>query len=118
MVAKTDNMPNWYVVNENLIPRTLTVSINENLSFSGKFDNSNKWKRTKYDKYNPFNSKNRYDNYINNENIKSKLIIPTVHKMKTLNGELSLENPSWFILNKHAEFSNEADYLSGKIFFF
>ncbi|CAD5124071.1 DgyrCDS12374 [Dimorphilus gyrociliatus] len=115
LVARTDNMPNWYVVNENLLPRTIHSTINEDLTFTGPFDKPEKWKRSTQDKYDPFNAAKRFDNYIDNKGTKGKIVIPTPYQHKILEGEINLENDEWVIVNTHNEFQNEANYLSKKL---
>ncbi|CAH1784243.1 unnamed protein product [Owenia fusiformis] len=68
IVARTDTMPNWYVVADGLVPRTIASTADEGLAFIGPFDTKEKWKRfdfkegthERHDRFDAYTPEQRY----------------------------------------------------------
>lgn len=115
IVAKTDVMPNWYVVARGLEPRILESTKGESLKFVGSFNSASKWKRSAQDMYDPFTPEKRFK--INNiEDLKrpGNLIVPTplVLKYESKSQRVDLNDGKWNIV-AHRGLDTEAQYLAG-----
>ena len=63
-MARTDGLPNWYLVGPGLEPRTLVSTAGEHLDWVGDFDTEKQWKRYDYntpeaeghDRYDPYST--------------------------------------------------------------
>lgn len=115
IVAKTDVMPNWYVVARGLEPRILESTKGESLKFVGSFNSASKWKRSAQDMYDPFTPEKRFK--INNiEDLKrpGNLIVPTplVLKYESKSQRVDLNDGEWNIV-AHRGLDTEAQYLAG-----
>ncbi|XP_062610769.1 beta-hexosaminidase-like [Saccostrea cucullata] len=62
-VARTDLLPNWYIVSGNLEPRILKCTSMPDLGFVEPFDKPEKWKRFNYKQENGVMRTDRYDPY-------------------------------------------------------
>lgn len=114
LVARTDNMPNWYVTSLGMKPRAITSTVSESLVYVGKFDTPAKWKRAKNDKYDPYSPATRYDLYKSSERKKRPYkVVPTpkvVVKDESITTDFSSDD--WGVVNS-TEFLFEAKYLAG-----
>ena len=81
-VARTDVMPRWYLAVEGSTPRVIYNTDNEELSFVGKFDTKEKWKRTEDDVYDPYTPAKRYNvDFVSDLKIAPNDVIPTPVEM-------------------------------------
>ena len=77
-VARTDVMPRWYLAATGTTPRILKNTDDEELSFVGKFDTKEKWKRSGDDLYDPYSPAKRYSvDFISDLDIAPNDVIPT-----------------------------------------
>ena len=115
IVAKTDVMPNWYVVAGGLEPRILDSTKGESLSFVGSFNSASQWKRSAQDLYDPFTPEKRYKiNDIADLKRPGSLIFPTplVLKYVSKSQRVDLNDGKWNIV-AHRGLGKEARYLAG-----
>ena len=114
-VAKSDHMPNWFVVAPGLEAKLLKSTAGESIDFVGNFDTPAKWKRTVDDTYNPFTTEHRYDVHKRGPSeARPYRTIPTPKTM-TLVGDASLDfDKSTWIVKESADFGFETKFLSGK----
>jgi len=115
IVAKTDVMPNWYVVAGGLEPRILDSTKGESLKFVGSFNSASQWKRSAQDLYDPFTPEKRYEiNDIADLKRPGSLIIPTplVLKYVSKSQRVDLGDENWNIV-AHRGLDKEAQYLAG-----
>ena len=115
IVAKTDVMPNWYVVASGLEPRILDSTKGESLNFVGSFNSASQWKRSAQDLYDPFTPEKRYEiNDIAGLKRPGSLIIPTPLVLKDVSKSqrVDLNSGKWNIV-AHRGLGKEAQYLAG-----
>ena len=115
IVAKSDVMPNWYVVASGLKPRILESTEGESLKFVGSFNSASKWKRSAQDLYDPFTPEKRFEiNDIADLKRPGHLIIPTPLVMKYISKSqiLDLNDGKWTIFADRC-LDKEAQYLGG-----
>lgn len=123
-VARSDLMPNWYLLFPKLRPVMIQSTVGEEMSFVEPFDKPDSWKRfdyelndgtSRYDCYNPYSLQERFDRQqCNNVGPIETSVIPTPLKMAVNEkNEITLSHDEWCI---HAEeiLNEEAKYLSGK----
>ena len=120
-VARSDLMPNWYLLYPKLKPCLIKSTVGEEMTFVQPFDTPEKWKRfdylmdtgaRRYDHYNPYNMQERFDRNKCGSVKSLRSVIPTpVHAdMK----EEVIDITDWVIASKE-ELQNEASYLAGKM---
>ncbi|XP_012942012.1 uncharacterized protein LOC101851597 [Aplysia californica] len=121
-VARTDSMPNWYLVvtSPQLQPVLITSTSGERLEFVSGRTSPQQWKRFNYDRYNPWSTQERYDrffipSYVGNSDLR---VIPKPLKLTVPSGS----NPSsvgfdanWNIHYADPQLKPEADYLGENI---
>ena len=115
IVAKTDVMPNWYVVASGLEPRILESTKGESLKFVGPFNSASQWKRSAQDLYDPFTPEKRFEiNDIADLKRPGHLIIPTplVLKYVSKSQRVDLNDGKWNIVADRC-LDKEAQYLAG-----
>ena len=115
IVAKTDVMPNWYVVAGDLEPRILESTKGESLKFVGPFNSASKWKRSAQDLYDPFTPEKRFEiNDIADLKSPGQLIIPTplVLKYVSKSKRVDFNEGKWNIVAERC-LDIEAQYLAG-----
>lgn len=119
-VARSDLMPNWYLLHPKLKPCLIKSTVGEEMKFVQPFDTPEKWKRfdyvldsgaKRYDRYNPYNMQERFDRNKCGDVKSLKPVIPTpvYAEMK----EATVEIKDWVIVARE-ELFNEASYLAGK----
>ncbi|KAL3885016.1 hypothetical protein ACJMK2_025115 [Sinanodonta woodiana] len=117
-VARTDVMPNWYVTDEDMVPKVINSTADEGLGFVGKYDTPQKWKRYKNDRYDPYTLKVRYalNSDIRDVGKGVSLVIPTPYssKQSDTGGYISFKSADWKIYSESG-FENEAKYLSDQL---
>ena len=115
MIARSDNMPNWYVTSLGMTAKVLKSTINENIDYFGKLDTPDKWKRTENDQYDPYTPATRYDLYKSSETREqNNKIVPTPFNTFTTSDVMSFRSSEWKVL-KSSDFQFEVGYLSGTI---
>ena len=115
IVAKTDVMPNWYVVAGGLEPRILESTEGESLKFVGPFNSASKWKRSAQDLYDPFTPEKRFEiNEIADLKRPGQLIIPTPLFLKYVSKSqrVDFNEGKWNIVADRC-LDIEAQYLAG-----
>lgn len=115
IVAKTDVMPNWYVVARGLEPRILESTKGESLKFVGPFNSASRWKRSAQDLYDPFTPEKRFEiNDIADLKRPGQLIIPTplVLKYVSKSQTVDFNDGKWNIVADRC-LNTEAQYLAG-----
>ncbi|KAK3609931.1 hypothetical protein CHS0354_011761 [Potamilus streckersoni] len=119
-VARTDVMPNWYVTDEDMVPKVINSTADEELGFVGKYDTLQKWRRYKNDRYDPYTLKVRYALNADIRDIgkEGSLVIPTPYSIKQSDteGYISFKSSDWKIYSDSA-FENEANYLADQLRF-
>ena len=118
-VAKTDIMPNWYVVAEGLEARTLGSTSGESLSFVGEFDSPRKWKLSDTDSNNPLTPADRFQKNRHLESSQTAhehLVIPQPKEVEDLDRSMhvDLRAKNWTIFSG-AGLNEEARLLAGKL---
>ncbi|KAL3885100.1 hypothetical protein ACJMK2_025198 [Sinanodonta woodiana] len=117
-VARTDVMPNWYVTDEDMVPKVINSTADEGLSFVGKYDTPQKWKRYTTDRYDPYTLKVRYalNSDIRDVGKEVSLVIPTPYSIKQSDtgGYISFKSADWKIYSEPG-FEKEAKYLSDQL---
>lgn len=128
-VARTDILPNWYIVAPGLTPKVIACTAGESLDFVAPFDAPCKWKRFDYvteskkhrfDFYNPFLPHLRFEkNLVRDLHKPGKVIIPTPLKMTIHDSfqPLEFDSRKWNVCSDSL-FKREAEYLAGDIYLF
>ena len=119
IVAKTDVLPNWYVVARGLEPRILESTKGESLKFVGPFNSASKWKRSAQDLYDPFTPEKRFEiNDLADLKRPGQLIIPTplVLKYVSESQRVDFNDGKWIIVADRC-LNTEAQYLAGQYVF-
>ncbi len=116
-VARTDSLPNWYVVNDmvNGMARTISSTSRESLDFVAPLTQPQQYKRTSYDQYTPYSAEQRYETYSAKDLRRAPLkVIPQVLE-STLDGvnSVDLSTSDWIVV-ANDDVSNEAQYLAGR----
>lgn len=124
-VARSDLMPNWYLLYPGLKPVLIKSTVGEQLKYVEAFDTPESWKRFDYelengsmrfDHYNPYSLQERFDRQkcINMQPV-HMAVIPTPLKC-SINEEqrVILSNGQWGIIADE-DLKNEARYLSEKL---
>ena len=123
-VAKSDLMPNWYLLFPKLRPVMIKSTTGEDMSFVEPFDSEESWKRfdyeladgsTRYDHYNPYNLQTRYNRHkcVDIGQL-GPTILPTPLKMTVKKDmTVSLVKEEWCIAADN-QLKEEAQYLSSK----
>lgn len=124
-VARSDLMPNWYLLYPKLRPVLVQSTVGEEMTFVEPFDKPDSWKRfdyelhdgsTRYDHYNPYNLQERFDRQkCADVGPFRTSVIPTPVKM-SVNGdkEICLSPDKWVIIAEES-LTNEANFLSEKL---
>ncbi|WP_087016834.1 family 20 glycosylhydrolase [Thaumasiovibrio subtropicus] len=130
-VAKTDIMPNWYLVSEdkgttvtaliqstsNQVDGVVPVKPDEELSFVGEFTSSKQWKRydsaALVDQYNPYTAEQRFERNADLSLTPASGVIPTPANMTIGTGHLVIDN-SWQVVYD-AGYESEAAYLAAQL---
>lgn len=120
-VARSDLMPNWYLLYPKLRPCLIKSTVGEELLFVQPFDSPEKWKRfdymmesgvRRYDHYNPYNMQERFDRNKCGEKKSLKPVIPTPAHVDIK--EETISTKDWVIVPGE-DLQNEATYLAGKV---
>lgn len=116
IIARTDFMPNWYVVSPRTHPRILDCTKDEALTFVGSFDSPKKWKRQSKDTFNPYTSEKRFRlNMVEDAGKITRHVVPTPVEMSISDASiLTIDLNTWVIVSEHG-LKQEAEYLSGII---
>lgn len=122
-VARTDLLPNWYIVAEKLEPRIIKCTSNSSLSFVQPFDKPEKWKRFHYkqengvmrvDKYNPYTPEERFKrNAVEDLGKPGSLVLPTPAKASHLWEKAAVLSVDHFTIFCDKKLENEALFLKG-----
>ena len=112
--ARTDILPNWYVVVEGAEARVLQSTAGESLSFVLPFNSPEKWKRFQTDHYDPFTAATRYShNEIDDLSHAGHYIIPSPAEIHSDQRNTLEVTQDWVIVGTD-EVHNQAMILSGK----
>ncbi|XP_052781398.1 beta-hexosaminidase-like isoform X2 [Mya arenaria] len=121
-VAKSDLMPNWYLIVPKLRPVLIKSTTGEDMSFVEPFDTEEAWKRfdyglkdgsTRYDHYNPYNLQERFDRHKCPESGPlGTTVIPTPLKMVTCEGDSVHITANQWVIYADDQLENERRYLS------
>ncbi len=120
VVSVTDNMPNWYVVNDtdSISPydaKTILSTAGESLDFVAPFTKTRQWKRTDFDTYSPYTAEDRRDHYQAARDLGSAplhVIPQPVESNLQGGGYVDLSGGNWVVVTE-AALANEANYLAG-----
>lgn len=122
-VARTDLLPNWYIVAVKLEPRIIKCTSDSGLSFVQPFDKPEKWKRFHYkqengvmrvDKYNPYTPEERFKrNEVEDLGKPGSLVLPTPAKATYLLEKAAALSVDQFTIFSDKELENEALFLKG-----
>lgn len=63
MTAKTDMMPNWFIVAAGLVPHVLVSTVGETLDFVQPITRPQQFKRYNYDRFAPFSLEERFSRF-------------------------------------------------------
>ncbi|XP_052285856.1 beta-hexosaminidase-like isoform X2 [Dreissena polymorpha] len=124
-VARSDIMPNWYLLFPTLRPVLIKCTIGEDLAFVEPFDTEEAWKRfdyelqdgsTRYDHYNPYNLLERFDrNKCVDPGPTGTTVLPRPLKM-SVNEESRVQIlPEKWILCADEELDNERQILANAL---
>ena len=113
MIARSDMLPNWYIVAPDAQPRILKCTAGESIKFLGSFDTPAQWKRVAEDTYNPFTVTQRYaHNFVPWQKVGPR-VIPTPLNSDLTAASMSINKDDWVIVaDKDA--MDEARFLNGK----
>ncbi len=113
-IARTDVMPNWYVVYGN-VARILNCTKDEALTFVEPFDSTNRWKIHPDDIYNPYTPEQRYSlNKVEDLRKVVRPVMPTPVELTISDAStLTIDPQTWVIISEQG-MEQEAAYLSGK----
>lgn len=125
-VARSDLMPNWYLLFPKLRPVMIKSTVGEEMSFVEPFDCEEAWKRfdyeltdgsTRYDHYNPYNLQERFERHkCADTGPLEPTVVPTPLKMKIIGTKkVKLVKGEWCI-TADDQLKEEAQYLSSKCF--
>ena len=124
-VARTDLLPNWYIVSGNLEPCIIKCTSGSNLSFVQPFDKPEKWKRFDYKQENGFMRVDKYDPYTPEERWKRNAvedygkagtpILPTPAKASYDWEKTAALSIDQFTIVCDEKLQNEALFLKGKL---
>ena len=116
-VARTDVMPNWYLVAPNANPRTIASASGESLDFVGAFDTKRKYKRQPDDLYSPYTVSDRYRLWADiSENGEGsvKQIIPTPLSQNLDNSRtMKIKKAGWVVIVGNDQLTTEGRFLAG-----
>ena len=114
-VARTDVMPNWYMVAPNAQPRTIDSTSGNDLNFVGAYDTKRKYKRTVGDLYNPYTAIDRFTLFAYHGKSGAKRIIPTpvsenLDSIKTM----KITGADWVVVVGNELLTSDGQHLAGK----
>ena len=115
-VAKTDSMPNWYVTGNDVVPRIITNTQGEDLTYVGDLTEEHQYKRRKDDPSSPLSAVDRYAMHGSFKEQEKDVpsVIPTPLIMKMDNSKtISWNTETWRIVD-NKNFTEEIKYLAGK----
>ena len=119
-VARTDVMPNYYLVGPNAQPRTIDSTSGDVLEFVGAFDTEKKYKRQPDDQYSPMTATDRFklwENNVKDGGNTVKQIIPTpVSENLDTSRMMKIEGADWVVVIAKDELTTEGQFLAGKSF--
>ena len=114
-VARTDAMPNWYVVSPNARPRTIESTFGESLAFVGAFDTEKKYKRQPDDLYSPFTATDRFNLWQYDMQSAVKQVIPTPYSQNLdTSRTMKIRGSGWVVVVGRDELISEGQFLAGK----
>ena len=114
-VARTDSMPNWYITGNNLVPKIISNTQGESLSYVSNFKLPRQYKRRKDDPYSPMTAVERYKLYETRKemDIEAHPVIPQPLEIKQLKDKsIDWNTETWRIVNNQF-FTEEIKYLAG-----
>ena len=115
-VARTDVMPNWYLVAPNTKPRTIDSTSGDMLDFVGAFDTERKYKRQPSDRYSPYTVNDRFNLWQYSGESGVKQIIPTPFTENLdISRRMRLDKETWLVVTAKDELLSEGKFLAGKI---
>lgn len=123
-VARSDLMPNWYLLHPKLKPVLIQSTVGEELAFVEPFDKPDSWKRfdyeltdgsTRYDHYNPYNLQERFDRQkcADTGPLRTSVVPTPLIISVNENKQICLTQDEWVICADET-LTNEAKFLSGK----
>ena len=108
-------MPRWFVSAEGLSARVVKNTDNEELSFVGKFDTKEKWKRFADDVYNPYTPEKRYSvDFVSDLESAPYDVIPTPVEINVDESSGVIITQEWTVYIQ-AGLENEAAPLKGML---
>ena len=118
-VSRTDLMPNWYLAAEGLQPRTIANTAGEDLDFVGAFNTAEKWKRYPADRYDPYTPAKRMElSDVKDLGAAPLHVIPQPIQITTDEAKVLILGTGDWIIDAESGLLSEAQYLSGRLFFF
>ncbi|KAI0210574.1 N,N'-diacetylchitobiase [Lamellibrachia satsuma] len=98
LIARSDMLPNWYIVAPDAQPRILKCTAGESLKFIANFDQPAKWKRVPTDTYHPFSVAERYKhNFVPWQKL-APIVVPSPLHFNVSRAKLSINKDSWVIV--------------------
>ena len=114
--ARTDVMPNWYVVAPNAEPRTIESTSGVSLDFVGAFDTERKYKRQPNDLYSPYTATDRFSLWEYNGESGIKSIIPTPFLEELdLSRKMKIKESAWVVVVDKDDLIFETQFLAGNL---
>ena len=117
-LSKTDVFPNWYVTEEEALPRVFQSTADETLSFVDDFIHERQYKRSADELNEPRTPETRFEINSHTEDIGTagKRLIPTpVSQSWEEDGPtVDITTGDWVIVLHDEELTDEAEFLSGK----
>ncbi len=113
-VARSDNLPNWYVVAPNTKAAVLQSTLGVDASFVSHFDSPEKWKRKPEDMYNPWKPAERFDkNKMEDLGKAPNPILPTPKDftIDEKEGSIVMDKSKWVVVAE-STVKAEAGYVS------
>ena len=115
-VARSSNLPNWYIAGPNSKARIIKSTEGVDADFVSSFDSPSKWKRNIHDMYEPLNPRERFDSNEMEDMEKAPIpIIPTPKEFQVdMEGRtVSFDKSKWVVVAK-SDLQRQARYLAGK----
>jgi hexosaminidase len=121
-VARSDLMPNWYLLFPGLRPVLIQSTVGEDMSFVEPFDKPDSWKRFDYelngairfDHYNPYNLQERFDRHKCPDVAPvGPSVIPTPLKLTVVDQKQIIFMQEEWVITAEKQLEQEAKFLSG-----
>lgn len=124
-VARSDLMPNWYLLYPGLRPVLIQSTVGEELGFVEPFDQPGSWKRfdykladgsTRFDHYNPYNLQERFERHqVPDVEVVEVSVVPSPLKMTLVKDKVVAFKQSEWAIHADKHLNDEAKYLSERL---